>query len=103
MRSWRRVPASRALGLDLGTRRPGRLGGLLLAARTEATDCTLIFSERHPGPGGCTWKPHGSCGSAHGVRKDRKCSFRYGVYQIAAARRGQPQQKEQASKCLESL
>jgi hypothetical protein len=51
MRSWRRVPASRALGLDLGTRRPGRLGGLLLAARTEATDCTLIFSERPPGSG----------------------------------------------------
>ena len=75
----------------------------LLTARIEATDCMLIFSERHPGLGVRTWKPHGSCGSVHGVRKDRKCSFRYGVYQIAAARRGQPWQKEQANKCLESL
>lgn len=75
----------------------------LLTARTEPTDCTPIFSERHPGLGVCSRKPHGSCGLVHGVRKDRKCSFRYGVYQIAAARRGQPWQKEQANKCLESL
>ena len=45
-----------------------------------------------------TWKPHGSCGSVHGVRKDRKSSFLHGVSQIAAARRGQPWQKEQANK-----
>jgi hypothetical protein len=75
----------------------------LLIARTEASDCTLISSERRAGLGVRTWKPHGSCGSVHGVRKDRKSSFLHGVCQIAAARRGQPWQKEQANKCLESL
>jgi len=72
-------------------------------ARYRKPVLTLIFGERRPGPGVCTWKPHGSCGLVHGVRKDRKRSFRYGVYQTAAARRGQPWQKEQANKCLESL
>ena len=51
----------------------------LLTARTEATDCVLIFSERHAGLGVCARKPHGSCGLVHGVYKDRKSSFRYGV------------------------
>lgn len=46
---------------------------------TEATDCMLIFSERHAGLGVCAWKAHGSCGLVHGVYKDRKCSFLYGV------------------------
>jgi len=51
----------------------------LLTARTEATDCMLIFSERHAGLGVCAWKAHGSFGLVHGVYKDRKCSFLYGV------------------------
>jgi hypothetical protein len=51
----------------------------LLTARTEATDCMLIFSERHAGLGVCAWKAYGSCGLVHGVDKDRKCSFLYGV------------------------
>jgi hypothetical protein len=63
----------------------------------------LIFSERHAGLGVYAWKAHGSCGLVHGVYKDRKCSFLYGVQKIAADRRGQPWKKEQANKCLESL
>ena len=51
----------------------------LLTTRTEATDCLLIFSERHAGVGVGAWKAHGSCGLVHGVHKDRKCSFLYGV------------------------
>ena len=46
----------------------------------------------------------GRCGQVPGeLHKDRKFSFLYGVQQVAAARRGQPWQKEQANKCLESL
>ena len=63
----------------------------------------MIFSEHHPGLGVFAWKPHESCGSVHGVRKDRKSSFLSGVSQIAAAHQGQPWQKEHANKCLESL
>ena len=32
-----------------------------------------------PGLGACAWKPYGSRGSAHGLRKDRKYSFLSGV------------------------
>lgn len=53
--------------------------GELQTDLTEATDCMLIFSERHAGLGVCAWKAHGSCGLVHGVYKDRKCSFLYGV------------------------
>jgi hypothetical protein len=58
---------------------------LLRPARRCSPGCTagsrlaVVICERHAGLGVCAWKAHGSCGLVHGVCKDRKCSFLYGV------------------------